>query len=434
LEQLEDRSLPSNFTAFTVSDLIADIKSANNGGGTNTITLTASTSSPYVLTAVDNGTDGPTGLPVIKKGDTLTIVGNGDTIERSTASGTPDFRLFDVASGASLTLETVTLQYGLEDGSGNSAEGGAIYNQGTLVLSRATVQNNEAEGSNGADAKSVNQNGGNGQDAAGGGIWSDGSLTLQNGTLVQNNTALGGNGGNPYTLKYYTTSNGGNGANGSGGGVDVAGGTANLSGGTLSGNVAEGGLAGAGHISFGNTYIDGGYGGVGFGGGVVVTGGTVELTGVTVDSNQAIGNSQPPPPGAQNGGTGQGGGVCVLGGVVSLSSDTVDSNSAAGEGGGLGLFGGSVTVSGGTVDSNSAGYLGGGVFAWGAGTTVTLCNLTVEFNTAYSEGGIGISSGPYEPTVYIDSFTVAHTINNTDSSGLNGSTANIDGTYILKSC
>jgi hypothetical protein len=36
--------------------------------------------------------------------------------------------------------------------------------------------------------------------------------------------------------------------------------------------------------------------------------------------------------------------------------------------------------------------------------------------------------------VYTDSFTVANTLNNTDSSGTNGSPANIDGTYILQNC
>jgi hypothetical protein len=110
LEQLEDRTLPSSFFAATVSDLIADINLANKDGGTaDTITLTAPTTSPYVLTGVDNKADGANGLPVIKKA--LTIVGNGDTIERSTASGTPDFRLFDVANAASLTLQNLTLQF-----------------------------------------------------------------------------------------------------------------------------------------------------------------------------------------------------------------------------------------------------------------------------------------------------------------------------------
>ena len=93
LEQLEDRTLLSSYSAATVSDLIADINAANAAGGTNTITLTAPTTSPYVLTTVNNTTNGATALPVISGGgkkvaaDSLTIIGNGDTIERGTASG-----------------------------------------------------------------------------------------------------------------------------------------------------------------------------------------------------------------------------------------------------------------------------------------------------------------------------------------------------------
>src|SRR6516225_4814267 len=101
LEQLEDRTLPSSYTAASVSDLIADINAANKHGGSNTITLAANT--PFTLTAVDNTADGATGLPLIKSGDNLTILCDGDTIERSTAWGTPTFRLFDVANGGSLT-------------------------------------------------------------------------------------------------------------------------------------------------------------------------------------------------------------------------------------------------------------------------------------------------------------------------------------------
>src|SRR5262249_27460936 len=98
LEALEDRSLPSSFTAATTADLIADINAANKAGGANTITLVANTT--FDMTAVNNTSNGANGLPVIggKKADSLTIIGNGDTIERSTNSGTPSFRLFDVAS------------------------------------------------------------------------------------------------------------------------------------------------------------------------------------------------------------------------------------------------------------------------------------------------------------------------------------------------
>ncbi len=139
LEHLEDRSLPSSYSAASTSALIADITAANTAGGSNTITLTAAATAPYVLTAINNSTDGATGLPVIAANDNLTIVGNGDTIERSTASGTPHFRLLAVAGGGSLTLESLTLQGGY-DASGYG--GGAIFNMGTLVLNGVTVQDN----------------------------------------------------------------------------------------------------------------------------------------------------------------------------------------------------------------------------------------------------------------------------------------------------
>src|SRR2546421_6329040 len=85
LERLEDRHLPSSYAAASVSDLIADINAANQAGGSNTIALAAGTT--FALTAANNSTDGPTGLPVIAAHDDLTIIGNGDTIERSGRTG-----------------------------------------------------------------------------------------------------------------------------------------------------------------------------------------------------------------------------------------------------------------------------------------------------------------------------------------------------------
>jgi hypothetical protein len=269
VEQLEDRMLPSTFYAATVSDLIADIRAANTSGGLNSIVLTAPTTSPYVLTAADNSTDGPTGLPVIAAGNNLTLVGNGDTIVRSTAAGTPDFRLLDVASVGSLTVQNLTVQNGVEVGA--YARGGGVFNQGSLILSAVTVQNNRAEG-------------GAGGDAAGGGIFSSGALTLQNGTLIQSNYALGGNG--------WISSPGGSGW---GGGVYVGGGTANLTGVTLSKNVAAGGRGGDGDLNPPDLVgiwppeSIGGNGGSAFGGGLFVNGGTVNLSGSTVSGNWAFG-------------------------------------------------------------------------------------------------------------------------------------------------
>jgi hypothetical protein len=198
LESLEGRALLTAYTASSLSVLVADISAANTAGGANTITLAAPTTSPYVLTAVNNSTNGATGRPVIAANDNLTIVGNGDTIERSTASLTPDFRLIQVAGGGSLTLQNLTLQGGY-GASGYS--GGAIFSAGTLVLNDVTVQDNDTWW-------------------GGGGICSDGgSVTLAGGTIVQNNVAIanawagedgfggyiGGPGGGLWALGGWTT-------------------------------------------------------------------------------------------------------------------------------------------------------------------------------------------------------------------------------------
>lgn len=134
--------LLSNFTASNVTDLIGDITAANSAGGNNTITLAANSS--FTLSQVNNTTNGANGLPVISKGDNLTTIGNGDAITRSSSSAA--FRLLDVASGASLTLENLTLSGGLAT-SGN-AKGGAIFNQGNLTLQGVTVKDNTAQGGN----------------------------------------------------------------------------------------------------------------------------------------------------------------------------------------------------------------------------------------------------------------------------------------------
>jgi hypothetical protein len=426
LTQLEGRTLPSCFTALTVSDLINDINAANKHGGSNTITLGAPTTSPYVLIAVDNSTDGPTGLPVISKKDALTIVGKGDSIERSTASGTPTFRLFDVAGGGSLTLNNLTLQNGAEVGSGVSAEGGAIYSQGTVDLNNAIVRQNTAQGNVGKSGTRKDHNGSPGQDAAGGGIWSSGSLTIENGSLVDGNEAIGGLGGTGLGGMFSSSAGvGGPGGAGTGGGLYVAGGSVTISGSTFSSNTAQGGTGG---ISFVQSV-----GGNGAGGALAVAAGTVNLTGTTLNNNTAQGGTEQflgnnfVPGGLP--GTGSGGALYASGGSAELSSDTLEFNLASG---------GSGPALGSPPAARSNSGYGGALYA-ASGATMTLCGDTLESNTASASdgfnngygGGIFIASGA---TVYIDSSTLANTINNTDSSGLNGSTANIDGTYILQTC
>jgi predicted outer membrane repeat protein len=302
LELLEDRNLPSSYTAATVSDLIADINAANAGGGANTITLAAGTT--FVLSAVDNTTDGATGLPVIAANDNLTVAGNGDTLTRSTATGTPAFRLFDVAGGGSLTLNNLTLQGGLA-----SSVGGAIANQGTLLLTGVTVQNNVAQN----DSAPV----------GGGGIYSSGSLTLT-GCTIQNNQALAGAVRDGYSAY--------------GGGLYVEGGTASLTNVTLSGNTAQGGNGADG---FQNPEarrhpFPPGDGGDGLGGGMYVAAGTVTLRQTTVSGNAAIGGTRGQPvQGASpaKDGVGEGGGLYLASGASvyldSFTMNNVTNNSAS---------------------------------------------------------------------------------------------------------
>jgi hypothetical protein len=239
--------VPSNFNAASVSDLIADINAANLAGGANTITLVAGNT--FTLAAADNGTDGATGLPLIAANDDLTIFGNGDTIERSTAKGTPAFRLFDVAGGASLRLENMTLQGGLAYApgglglSGVTRFGGAVYNQGALTLVDVTVQKNTAHG---GDATGFNGGIEPASDGAGGGIYSTGLLTLES-CIIQNNLAVGGRGQDGFldcSDLDCAPQAGGTGGSALGGGLYVGGGTVTISNSTFDSNDARGGDGG----------------------------------------------------------------------------------------------------------------------------------------------------------------------------------------------
>ena len=329
-EQLEDRTVPSSFTAGTVSDLIADINAANAAGGSNTITLVAGTM--FTLTAVDNSTDVATGLPVIAANDNLTIAGNGDVIQRSTATGTPRFRLLDVAAGAALTLESLTLQGGLASNLYSfAAQGGAIYSNGSVTVANCTIQNNQA---------SANVN-----PADGGAIYCTGSLTVQSCT-IQNNQASTldkADGGAIYCtgslmVQSCTIQNNeafsawAAGPGGAEGGGIYSSGTLLVQSSTIQNNSA----IGANAVSIGS-------GASAFGGGIYIGGGTVDLSNVVLDLNSAKGGNGAKggktystfghhqsgfPPG--NGGNGQGGGLYVASGTVTLLNTTVQNNSATG--------------------------------------------------------------------------------------------------------
>ena len=71
----------------------------------------------YTLTAVDNTTEGANGLPVFRTAPyKIVIQGNGATIERSSAAGTPAFRIFYVSASSNAGIHDLTLKNGAVTG------------------------------------------------------------------------------------------------------------------------------------------------------------------------------------------------------------------------------------------------------------------------------------------------------------------------------
>lgn len=150
------------------------------GSGADTIVLAAGAT--YTLTTVDNNGEGPNGVPFVTS--PITINGNGATITRSSASGTPQFRLTDIVTGGSVTLNDLTVSNFDEPAgagiNGVQGLGGAILAHGDLTINDSTISGNRAEFSETTDAD-------------GGAIWAGGTLTVTNSTISGN--AAAGRGG-----------------------------------------------------------------------------------------------------------------------------------------------------------------------------------------------------------------------------------------------
>jgi hypothetical protein len=387
LEILEDRVTPSTYNAASVSDLVGDINAANLKGGTNTITLAAQTT--FTLTAVDNTTDNANGLPVIAASNSLTIVGNQDTIERSAAAGTPAFRLFDVAAGGSLTLENLTLRNGLEtDASLVGGEGGAIYNQGTVNLSGVTVANNAAPNSDSGaiyNTGALSISGGSltgNSAAAGGAILNNnfGSLIIDAASLTSNSAVFGGAISNymgSLTVRDFSTLSG-NSAGAEGGAIENSYGIARLDQSTLSGN-STGGAGGAIDNLFGTMTVEQ----CTLTGNSAVAGGAIynNVNGtLTVEQTTLSGNFATAEPGSIS----PFGGCIANDGYLTLEQCTLSGNVAAVNGGCI-WNDGFLTIDHCTLSNNVAEQgSGGAVFNSGA---LTIDHSVVTGNTAGVDGG-----------------------------------------------
>jgi hypothetical protein len=428
-------TVPCSGSGGGAAGLAAAIVSADTGGG-GTITLAAgcnySFTAPYTNTGSQDlaGWYGPTALPAIAA--SITIAGNGATISRSTASGTPAFRLFFVGANpaattssswttpgaGALTLQNLTLSGGLAlggaggtgGGGGGLGAGGAIYNQGTTVLSAVTLSANTAQGGSagGSPAATGSGGGGMGADAATSATNSGGSFgtgfaeptTYPKGGAAGDGLATeGGGGGAGFATGESGAPAGivlvggpgagggpltgtagdaetGNGAKGGDGGGGASGQTA-LSAGGAGGDYGKGGTgsasAGAGGGGVGGGGGGGSYGaGGGFGGGGGYPGGEGGLgaggaggTGVGGYGAGAGGSTA-----AGGGGAGMGGAVFNQGTLFAENATMSANVATGGSAGGTGAVAGSA--------------LGGAIFSLNGADI--LVNDTLAANTA-ADGG-----------------------------------------------
>ncbi|MFP3940547.1 MAG: IPTL-CTERM sorting domain-containing protein [Thermoanaerobaculia bacterium] len=381
-----------------VTSLPEAICAANGTAGADVIELQAG--ALYTISSPHNFWYGPTGLPAVSS--EITVEGNGAVIERDATAA--NFRLFYVAgdlhpvltpanpgdprrepSPGHLTLRDLTLRNGLAqggaaDGGGAGAGlGGAIYNQGTLLLDRVTATSNEARGGNAQEVPTVGVVGGGGLGGAGGGSagFGGGGGFRDSGGASDGGDFLGDEGGSGSA--GGTSDIGGDGGNafgngGGGGGFAVDGETGGLS-------------PGAGADGGGDGGFDNGGGGA-FGGG----GGSDDGAG-----GGGVGGGGGGPTG--NGGFGGGGGLAGDGGFGGGSGDEAGipggvSGGFAGGGGkeaSAGAFAGAgATASGGDFGGGGAG-LGGVLFNHFG--TATLRNSTLSGNAARGGDGSGGGAG-----------------------------------------
>ncbi len=257
-----------------------------DGGGTITF-ASALTGDTITL----SGTE----LPPITSNTTITGPGAGNLA----VSGDNASRIFDIASGATVSISGLTIEDGNSVSQGG--QGGGIRNDGTLTLSNSTVSGSFAE--------------------SGGGIYNNVSLHSASALILIDNTISG------------------NSAAFGGGICNSNNGTLTLTGTTVSGNTSSGDAGGIDNFGMamltdsivsGNSAVDGG-------GLWNLNVGTLTLMGCTVSSNSA---------------STYGGGILNDGGSLALTSTTVSANTAAVSGGGIENDSGTATLTDSTLSGN----------------------------------------------------------------------------------
>lgn len=304
---------------------------------------------PAGINLTIRGLDGPAGI---------TIAGPYTSNEEAANPASPYLRLFYIESGATLTLENLTVSGGLargfpaNSGGAGAGLGGAIFNAGTLNLNRTLFTKNAAFGGNVQAAGfylqvpasptpvlssfiSPGLSGG----SAGGSyqtqVYVDNISQVtaagfgQGGTLFLNTT--------PLTLFPTPGGFGGGGSTGGDGGFGGGAGAAVSFPPGAEKPAGRPGFGGGGADTSGITIpslinLSIGGAGAGMGGAIFNYGGTINITNSTFAENQAIGGGAPS---AAAHGSGMGGAVFNLNGVVNATYATMSRNTAANGGGAI---------------------------------------------------------------------------------------------------
>ena len=191
-------TLREAITAANTNTAVNGADDCNHDGsaGTDTITFAGN----YTITLTGSQ------LPAVDTAIVITGNGAANTIIQADAlPNTATYRVIEVTSAGSLTLDNLTIRNGKCNGSCPSSpnNGGGIYNNGTLTVSNSTISNNYASNFGGGiynyDALAVlavtdSTISFNSAIIDGGGVNSLGTLSVTNSAITHNNANVGGGG------------------------------------------------------------------------------------------------------------------------------------------------------------------------------------------------------------------------------------------------
>jgi hypothetical protein len=346
------------------------------------------------------------------------IVLDGTGRNPSISGTTNVFPLFWVQPGGKLTLRNVAVNganavglAGSDGADGQSAQGAAVFNEGTVVVEGCVIANHSAVGGTGADAAVAGGRGGNAGHGFGAAIHNEGVLFITNSTFASNFAAggFGGDGSAGVAGQGGPGGSGGNGGSGAGSAIYNARGQVTIYDSLFASNRVAGSAAGIGGAPGGVLGLTGrnGEGGQALGAAIYNQNGAIAIMNSTFVANIGFGAVGVPGGVADllaegqrgsAGGDALGGGIHNEDGTVMVTNCTFIENDLFGGDGG---DGGAAAFSGfgrkGGQGGNGGRALGGGVYNSNRGA-IRIVNCTFSdhgvFGGAGGEGGPGTGLAP----------------------------------------